>query len=131
MFYFNKSLLILGLLYMLGSSAVNACNDSSESINSGISGQVTLSPTCPMVLNNVDCSDRPYQATINVLNAQSETVGRIQSDTSGYFQKYLKPGTYILRPESSSVPPYAVEQTVTVKENQMTKVTINYDSGIR
>jgi hypothetical protein len=84
-----------------------------------------------MVLNNVDCSDRPYQASINVLNAQSETVGRIQSDTSGYFQKNLKPGTYILRPESSSVPPYAVEQTVTVKENQMTKVTINYDSGIR
>jgi hypothetical protein len=131
MLYFNKSFLIFCLSYILGNSAVNACNDSAESLNSGIEGLVTLSPTCPMVINDVDCSDRPYRATIDVLNAHNEIVGEIQSDTSGHFQKYLQPGTYILRPESSVSPPYAAEQTVTVKENQMTKVTINYDSGIR
>lgn len=98
--------------------------------NSGIEGNVTIGPVFPVTRTGM-VNERPYQATITVLNQQGQTVSQFQSDIKGHFRVILEPGTYTLRPESPKYPPYATEQTVTVTDNQFTQVHIYYDSGIR
>lgn len=99
---------------------------------SGIEGHVLIGPACPGP-ERVDnpCPDKPYQATLTILNSNREIATTVQSDTNGYFKLSLEPGTYILRPESPGVMPSAPEQTVTVVAGQFTQVNVSYDSGIR
>lgn len=105
-------------------------------ITSGIIGQVTLGPTCPVVRVDEEdqCQDRPYQATIAVKSADgSQGITTVTSDASGQFQVSLSAGTYLLVPQSptDSPLPRASEQTVTVPEQGTVNVHISYDTGIR
>ena len=97
---------------------------------SGIEGIVIISPVSPVERPGT-INFRPFQADITVLNAAGETVTQFQSRTDGLFRVELKPGIYVLRPESSAIYPRAEEQTVTVSKNKFTRILINYDSGIR
>jgi hypothetical protein len=99
---------------------------------SGIEGQVLIGPACPG-LQRVDtpCPDKPYQATLTVLNSGGQVVATVQSDANGYYNVALEPGTYTLRPESPGAMPSAAEQSVTVVARQFTQVKVSYDSGIR
>ena len=98
---------------------------------SGIQGQVFIGPTCPVVRLGQDCADRPYQASIAVLNADGTLVTRVQTDEQGRFRIKLAPGDYTLHPESPRALPRAQDQPVRVTEGQFTQVEIRYDSGIR
>lgn len=98
--------------------------------NSGIEGNITIGPVFPATRSGM-VNERPYQATITVLNQQDQIVSQFQSDIKGHFRVILEPGTYTLRPESPKYPPYATEQTVIVTDNQFTQVHIYYDTGIR
>ncbi len=98
---------------------------------SGIEGQATIGPTCPVQHQDSPCPDQPYQASIRVLGANRELVLEFQTDTQGFFRVELEPGTYTLVPLSPGVYPRAPEQVVTVVEGQFTEVLIQYDSGIR
>ena len=84
-----------------------------------------------MVQVNNPCPDKPYQATIIVLDSNRNQVTQFQTDAQGNFKVGLKPGAYILAPQSPNVMPSASEQTVTVTSGLFTQVTITYDSGIR
>jgi hypothetical protein len=101
------------------------------STDSGIIGQVLIGPNCPVVRKDVDCPDRPYQATMTILNQRGQVVTRFQTDAQGKFQVKLKPGKYILRPESPGVLPRAGEQNFTVTGRKFTSLQITYDSGLR
>ncbi len=127
-------------LIWVGLILLSACAPAAQSIPatatplalSGIEGHVLIGPACPgpeRVGN--PCPDKPYQATLTVLNASGQVVTTIQSDVDGYFKVALEPGTYTLRPESPNVMPRAAEQSVTVTAGQFTQVKVNYDSGIR
>lgn len=104
---------------------------------SGVAGQVLIGPTCPgpqsAGTGETLCADMPYQATIQVLNQRNQTVTTIQTDTEGRFQVSLDPGTYTLRPQSSTNAPYprAAAQLVTVEQGKITEIQIYFDSGIR
>lgn len=100
---------------------------------SGIEGTVTLGPMCPVMQANTPCPDRPYEATLVVLDASGAEVARVQSDAQGKFRLPLPPGTYTVRPlPPEGVPlPFAPEQTVTVSAQTFTPISIQYDSGIR
>src|SRR5207249_6409258 len=98
--------------------------------NSGIEGQVTLGPLTP-IQRPGKTNYRSYQTTITVLNKKGEIITKFQSGEDGRFRVNLKPGVYVLRPESSRSLPRAPEQTVAVSENKFTQVSIRYDSGIR
>jgi hypothetical protein len=97
----------------------------------GIQGQVLIGPVCPVARAEAPCPDKPYQATITVLDQNHNPVTSLQSDAQGRFQVALAPGTYVLRPESPGAMPHAPEQTIVVTGNGYTAVTITYDSGIR
>ena len=99
--------------------------------NSGISGQVFLGPMCPVQRIDSPCPDRPYQASIAILGMDRHFVTRVRADRDGHFQIALKPGRYILHPESRTIMPHAPEQTVSVDRNTFSTVRIDYDTGIR
>jgi hypothetical protein len=77
------------------------------------------------------CPDRPYAASIAVLDAAGRKVAETRSDADGRFRRALPPGTYTLVPHSTGTPPSAREQTVIVVRGAFTVVEIAYDSGIR
>jgi hypothetical protein len=97
----------------------------------GIEGHVFIGPVCPVVQENNPCPDKPYKATLSVLDTNGKKIVNIQTDTNGYFHMVIKPGVYILHPESPGKMPFATEQTFSVLSGEFTRLTITYDSGIR
>jgi hypothetical protein len=102
--------------------------------NTGIEGQVLIGPTCPVVQQGKECPDKPYQATLTVLDSNgSRKIARFQTDAEGRFRLPLAPGNYILHPETpENMPlPTAPDQNFTVTEGRFTQISVVYDSGIR
>lgn len=112
---------------------IPAC-PSASSINSGIEGQITIGPTCPVERIPPDpaCADKAYEATVIVKSADGQKeVTRFTSSASGSFKVDLPPGNYLLVPVSPNVYPRAGSQPVSVSKNLYTHIDISYDSGIR
>ena len=97
----------------------------------GIEGIVTIGPTCPVQRIDSPCPDRPYEATISVLDSAGRKVAEARSGADGRFRLLLPAGTYTLRPEASGAFPHAREQSVAVENGRITPVQIVFDSGIR
>lgn len=92
---------------------------------------MTLGPTCPVENINDPCPDKPFQATLTVLDPHGKKVTQFQTDANGYYRESLAPGDYVMHPESPNVMPHAAEQPFTVQADRFTVVDIVYDSGIR
>jgi hypothetical protein len=101
--------------------------------NTGIEGQVLVGPMCPVVQQDQECPDQPYQAALTVLTPTGSKVTVFTTDTEGRFRIPLAPGTYVLHPESpQDLPlPVAAEQTFTVVEGLFTQISVIFDNGIR
>jgi hypothetical protein len=98
---------------------------------SGIRGQVSIGPTCPVQTEEDTCADKPYQASFLVLDAAMQTVAAFKTDAQGRFSLALPPGTYTLRAEHGSRYPLAADQTVVVHPGEYTRLDIRFDSGMR
>ena len=97
----------------------------------GIDGLALVGPQCPVETSEDPCPDLPHQAWIDVLKADGEFVTRVQSDNDGRFRVGLRPGSYVLDPESGNPFPVASEMDVRVQEGLFTQVTVHFDTGIR
>lgn len=126
-----KKILLLCLVFLTACGSIPS--DPAEPLNSGFELQVLIGPMCPVMQVGQECPDQPYQATLTVLNSRGQEVYQFTTDEQGKFKGYLEPGDYTLRPDSpQNMPlPRAGEQAFTVEPNKFTKVTVNYDSGIR
>lgn len=113
--------------------ALGACSaiPASPVPDSGIEGQVLIGPMCPVVQEGEECPDKPYQATLTVLDPAGRKIVQFQTDEDGRFRVPLPPGEYILRPESPARYPIAAEQPFTVLPGRFTHLSVVYDSGIR
>jgi hypothetical protein len=69
--------------------------------------------------------------SIDVRNAAGDRVTRVRSGSDGRFRVGLRPGAYVLVPESGDPFPTASEQEVTVEEGVYAEVTVAFDTGIR
>ena len=118
---------VIGILILL----LATCSVKPAPANSGVEGQVFIGPNCPVVQQGQECPDQPYQATITINNPDGRMVAQVQTNAMGYFKTPLEPGEYVLHPESPNMMPYAGEQNFVVEAGKFTKVTVNYDSGIR
>jgi hypothetical protein len=98
---------------------------------SGIEGLASLGPTCPGPQRQGQICERPYEATITVVDRQGRQVTQVRAAADGTFRVQLAPGAYTLRPESPGLLPRASEQQVTVEPGKLTRVAIHYDTGIR
>lgn len=92
-----------------------------------------IGPTCPVERINSPCPDRPYAGEVSVRDQSGSQVADVHADDSGRFRIVLTAGTYELVPVSPhpGVPPFGKPQTITVVSGQYTRVTVEYDSGIR
>ncbi|HEU0296053.1 MAG TPA: hypothetical protein VFR47_25175 [Anaerolineales bacterium] len=99
--------------------------------DSGVEGQVFIGPMCPVVQEGQSCPDQPYQATLTVNLSNGQKITQVQTDQQGHFRIALKPGDYILHPESANVMPFAGQQVFRVEADRFTQLTVNYDSGVR
>jgi hypothetical protein len=99
----------------------------------GIEGQVSLGPMCPVAKKDEPCPDQPYQATLTVLTPAGEKILQFTTDAEGKFHLDLAPGNYLLRPESpkGQMRPRAQEQPFSVSAGQYTSLNVQYDSGMR
>jgi len=113
------------------SSTTIAAASPSPADDSGIEGIVTIGPTCPVERADSPCPDRSFEATIDIQDASGRRVAQVRSGADGRFRVSLEPGAYILHPLSTTTPPYAADQTVSVARAAVTSVQIQYDSGIR
>jgi len=103
-------------------------------ISSGIFGEVTIGPTCPVLREDSPCPDRPFQAEIVVeAVGTGEAIATIRTDGEGRFRVPLPPGDYYLRPvdPNPGLPPFGKGLSVTVVPGTFTHVSVKYDSGIR
>jgi hypothetical protein len=99
--------------------------------DSGVEGQVLIGPMCPAVQVGQPCPDQPYQTKLTINGQDGKRITQVQTDQQGRFKISLKPGQYILHPESPNVMPFTAEQSFSVAAGQFTQITVNYDSGIR
>ena len=98
---------------------------------SGIEGQVSIGPMCPVVQPGQDCPDQPYQATLTVKTLDGVQITQFHTDDQGHFRIPLVPGQYILHPESPNGIPFAGDQSFVVETGSYIQITVQYDSGIR
>lgn len=104
-------------------------------LDSGVSGNVTIGPTCPVVREPADpnCADKPYKTTLVI---SSNIPGRgtgilVYTDGYGHFSQLQPPGTYTIRSQSDSVMPRLNPVTYEVMAHKVTTVDLVFDSGIR
>jgi hypothetical protein len=102
--------------------------------DSGIEGQAVISPVHPGPVRQGMKGSAPYQTTLIVWSGDSDReITRFETAADGRFRVALPPGVYRVGPlpQKGRFLPRASEETVTVTSGVYTKVTINFDSGIR
>jgi hypothetical protein len=115
-----------------GAAAGTPSATSTGGNETGIEGIVLLGPTCPVQRVDSPCPDRPYVATLDVVDAASGAIViTVTSGADGRFRVQLSPGAYRLVPRNTGTLPRGAEQTATVVGGQVTTVQVTYDTGIR
>jgi hypothetical protein len=113
------------------SDAANKSAGFDATLDSGLRIHVFYGPTCPVQRVGESCV-RPYQASVRVVREPvNRTVTTVRSAADGRVSVRLRPGRYLLKPQTGRPFPRAVAETVTVHAHRFTTVTVNYDSGIR
>ncbi|MDE2399938.1 MAG: hypothetical protein KGL67_02950 [Patescibacteria group bacterium] len=111
------------------------CPVGNTSSKSGLSGMVTLGPTCPVepVQPSPTCSPKPYATSISIMKAGSGNIIKtIQSNNLGAFSVNLEPGSYNLQAKGGTTLPRCGAVTATVMSGKFTNnIQISCDTGIR
>ena len=97
-----------------------------------LTGQVTLSPTCPVerVPPDPACAPRPYPALVDVSGANNFIL-EVHANTDGVFLMKLPLGLYQISIRQGSLYPRCDSKNVSITVNSTTTANISCDSGIR
>jgi hypothetical protein len=101
---------------------------------SGVTGRVTLTPTCPVEQNPSEtrCAPQGYATTVAIRKSGTTAIlVSAKSDASGSFRADLAPGSYQLSALGGQVYPRCEAVTMKVSEGQYAAADISCDSGIR
>ena len=119
---------------LVGSPSPGETPSPASEHSSGIFGEVTIGPTCPVIREDSPCPDRPFKAEMVVEDVNTkEAIATIRTDSEGRFRVPLPPGEYYLHPvdPNPGLPPTGKGLSVTVLPGEYTHVSVEYDSGIR
>ena len=120
---------------VLAALALLAAHAAGHHVDSGVSGLVTIGPTCPgpvRIPHDPRCRDRPYQTTLRIVRRRSHTfVKRFSSRSDGRYRVHLVPGRYLIEQAKAARLPSLAPLAVTVRKHSFTRLTIPFDSGIR
>ncbi len=105
----------------------------SSDAESGVQGVVTLGPLCPVQREDQPCPDRPFVATLLLLDASGREVARTTSAEDGAYRLPAPGGSYTLAPQpvDGRPLPAAGLAPVDVRNGHWTTLNVPYDSGIR
>lgn len=121
--------------WIVALGALAACSGTSGLLGpdaeQGIDGLVLLGPQCPVVQPNSPCPDVAYEATLDLWDAGGGYVTRLRSGADGRFHVGLRPGDYVLEPQTGNPFPYAGPVEVTVSRGEWTALTVFFDTGMR
>jgi hypothetical protein len=101
---------------------------------SGIGGEITAGPTCPVERpGDSACGPRPVTGAVLVVkDGSGQEVARFTTDASGLFRIDLAPGTYTMAAQPvAGILGTPGPQQVTVSDGKLTTATLGYDTGIR
>ena len=112
---------------------ISACGGSaSQSVRSGIVGVALAGPTCPVESLASPCPERALRATLAVYGASNQFVTRFSTSPQGRFRVRLAPGSYRLRAQGAFAYPRLVAPlSVKVRPGEFTRLTLQFDTGIR
>lgn len=99
-----------------------------------LSGQVTLSPTCPVERFPADPNCAPKAFVTDVTAVKDETlqiVAETRTTSDGNYVLDLSAGMYVIRAKSGGVFPICEDKKITIKEGERVILNISCDSGIR
>jgi hypothetical protein len=99
-----------------------------------VHGAVMVTPTCPgpELLDRRNCLARPQQATVRVLQGESDRpVTAITTDRSGRFQLTLPPGTYRFVPMIPGAVSIGKPREVRVTAGSTISIQLSVDTGMR
>ena len=100
--------------------------------DSGVRGQVTAGPTCPVEDGSKDCAPRPIAVSIAIHRLPGhELVKVVHSGQRGRFRAWLRPGRYRLRPHPDHQAMSCRTSDATVKAHELTHVGLGCDTGLR
>ncbi len=109
------------------------CPTVTPNINSGITGTVSIGPTCPVQrVDDPSCDDKPYQfgEFIITQGIKAEEVMRFTTNDKGQYAVSLPAGNYTI--ESASQVGIGQQLfDVTVKAGVVTEFDFTLDTGIR
>jgi hypothetical protein len=93
---------------------------------SGIQGQAVISPNYT-VIGGILSGGTPIQTHVTVLTAKGRFVTSFVTDPDGTFTVLLKPGDYVIVPDSPPNPyVFPVRTPVQVQKKEFTTITIGY-----
>lgn len=125
-------LLHAATILMATACAAGSPPGSGEGSDSGIRGQVVVSPASPGPVRPGQATEAPLRASFSVYQDEQK-VARFQTDDDGRFELALQAGDYTIVPDEGTPVPYATRQEtdVTVPEGRYADVTVRLDSGMR
>ena len=132
MWSFAATALASGLLVLAGCSS----DDAGGRATSGVTGQVTLGPTCPVESAGTPCEDHPganvvvmvSEALPGEVHAAGPTVARGATDSEGSFRIAVRPGEYIVTARAGMS---CELMDARVLDDTFVTVTVACDTGIR
>src|SRR5258706_15806770 len=95
---FRLALSTVPLLCLFAASTGLYAGTAAAALDSGIKGRVVLGPLTPSTRVGESARERPFQATLDIVKAEDETVvTQIRTRPNGTFVVARAPGDYIVR----------------------------------
>ena len=99
-----------------------------------LTGQMTLSPTCPVerIPKDPACESKPFSTLIDVFSLSNSKFSiQVHTGQDGTFYVPLPAGMYRISPYVQALYPICPSIEVAVLENSTTTLNISCDTGIR
>jgi hypothetical protein len=126
-----QSMIAMTIGQWASSLTASATHQPTLSSGQGIEGRATLGPSCLVARAEDPCPDKPFQGTLQILDADGGLVTEITTAADGSFVVALAPGEYTVQGVGGDPFPRAPRVDVTVTAGEFTQVTIPFDTGIR
>jgi hypothetical protein len=104
-------------------------------LQTGIRGNVTLGPTCPVEMPGQPPCVEPLEASLRIECPDGADIRTIRSAADGTFEIRLPPGDFVIVPlpvqPGSPFPSAPAPVSIAVPADGFVEVQIAYDTGIR
>jgi Carboxypeptidase regulatory-like domain len=108
-----------------------ACGTSSApATTSGIFGNVTAGPTCPVEMEGSPCPPAVWTGQVRATDGSGRTFAT-RTDERGNFSLSLNPGTYEVVAVSDGGPSFGEPRPIVVVAGPAQRVDLTVDTGIR